>query len=399
MTRYESRIPFFLIWRFITRSNKWTLGLTIFLMAVAFINLVFITSLFNGIVEGSNDQIINTYVGHVAMTPLESHDSIENVPTVLDAIRHTTGIIGASAQNSVPAEMKYKNKTISREIVAINPNDEKTVTNVATKMVVGAYLSEDDTNGIILGRQIAGGSDVEPGAFHGVQVGDTITLVVGGAAREFIVRGIFNTKFATTDSRAFITAQAYAVINPNSVDQATKIIIRIDKKGNEDKAIIALQANTTGGTFSPWQDSAGLMKSVSSSFLSINVLMTFVGFLIAAVTIFIVIYIDIMNKKRQIGILRAIGIKAWIIRLTYVLQTSVYSFAGVLIGTALFYTAIVPYFIAHPFSLPICDAVLVVNPADFIIRAEAVMLVAIVSGLIPAIFVTRMKILNTILGK
>lgn len=399
MTRYESRIPFFLIWRFITRSNKWTLSLTIFLMAVAFINLVFITSLFNGIVEGSNDQIINTYVGHVAMTPPENHDTIDNVPTALDTIRNTPGIVGASAQNTVPAEMKYKNKTISREIVAINPSDEKTVTNVATKMVAGAYLSENDTNGIILGRQIAGGADVEPGAFDNVQVGDTMTLMVRGAATDFVIRGIFDTKFMTTDSRAFITTKAYAAINPGSVDQATKIIIRIDKKGNEDKAIVALQANNVAGTFSPWQDSAGLMKSVSSSFLSINVLMTFVGFLIAAVTIFIVIYIDIMNKKRQIGILRAIGIKSWIIRLTYVLQTSVYSFAGVLIGTALFYAAIVPYFIAHPFSLPICDAVLVVNPADFIFRGEAVMLVAIASGLIPAFIVTRMKILNTILGK
>lgn len=399
MTRYESRIPFFLIWRFITRSNKWTLGLTIFLMAVAFINLVFITSLFNGIVEGSNDQIINTYVGHVAMTPPENHDTIENVPIVLDAIRNTTGIVGASAQNTVPAEMKYKNKTISREIVAINPNDEKTVTNIATKMVAGAYLSENDVNGIILGRQIAGGLDVEPGAFDGVQVGDTMTLIVRGTAIDFIIRGIFDTKFATTDSRAFIAAQAFAAINPSSVDQATKIVIRIDKKGNEDKAIVALQANNIAGTFNPWQDSAGLMKSVSSSFLSINVLMTFVGFLIAAVTIFIVIYIDIMNKKRQIGILRAIGIKAWIIRITYVLQTSVYSFVGVLVGTALFFLAIVPYFKAHPFVLPICDAVLVVNPADFIIRAESVIFVAIASGLIPVIIVTRMKILNTILGK
>jgi len=33
--RTEAKIPFYLIWRFIMRSNKWTLGLTIFLMGVA----------------------------------------------------------------------------------------------------------------------------------------------------------------------------------------------------------------------------------------------------------------------------------------------------------------------------------------------------------------------------
>jgi putative ABC transport system permease protein len=141
------------------------------------------------------------------------------------------------------------------------------------------------------------------------------------------------------------------------------------------------------------------MKSVTKSFRSINVLMSFVGLLIAAVTIFIVIYIDILNRKRQIGILRAIGIHAWIIRATYVLQSSVYALAGVIFGSAIFFAAIVPYFAAHPFSLPLCDAVLVINPLDFSVRAETVVLLAIVSGLIPTVLVTRMQILDAVIGK
>jgi putative ABC transport system permease protein len=268
-------------------------------------------------------------------------------------------------------------------------------------MMSGEYLDADDANGIIIGRQIAGGVDVESDfySFHGAQVGEAVKLTVGGVSKDFIIRGIFYTKFINTDQRAFITQAALESMLPPVAGKATQIIVKTTKTGQEDKVIAALEAAGITGKFGTWQDAAGLMKSVTKSFLSINVLMTFVGILIAAVTIFIVIYIDISNKRRQIGIMRAIGIKPYIIRTTYILQTVVYSVAGVALGTALFFGVLVPYFNWHPFALPICDAVLKIDSVDFIARMETVFLVAIGAGLIPAFTVTRMKILNAILGK
>ncbi len=401
MKRNELKIPFFLIWRFITRSNKWTLSLTIFLMAIAFINLVFITSLFNGIVDGSNNQIINALTGHVIVNPLTNQDYIGNASNVVATIRRTTNVVGASAQTQVSATLHYKTLHLSRPILAINPNDEKTVSDISTHMIEGKYLSANDTDGVMIGIQVAGGPDVELNStsFKGAHVGETLELIMPTGTKTFTIRGIFNTKFVNADSRIFVSEAALKELAPTLTDKATSILVRINKTGREDATIAALKANGVQGTFDTWHDAAGLIKSVTKSFLSINVIISFVGILIAAITIFIVIYIDITNKKRQIGILRAIGIKPWIIRMAYVLQSAVYSFAGVLVGTALFFGIIVPYFQIHPFVLPICDAVLVINPTDYILRAEAIMLVALISGLIPAIFVTRMKILNAILGK
>lgn len=127
--------------------------------------------------------------------------------------------------------------------------------------------------------------------------------------------------------------------------------------------------------------------------------MTFVGILIAAVTVFIVIYVDIVNKRKQIGILRAIGIKPYIIISSYVILSAVYSVIGVLIGSAVFYFILVPYFGAHPFSLPICDATLVLSKTDYIARAEMIMWVSVISGLIPSAIITRTKMLDAILGR
>jgi putative ABC transport system permease protein len=186
---------------------------------------------------------------------------------------------------------------------------------------------------------------------------------------------------------------------PTLDHKATSIVITIDKKGNEQKVIDLLKTKNIAASFYSWEEASGLMASVADSFLSINVILSFVGILIAAITIFIVIYIDLVNKKQQIGILRAIGIRPYIIRAAYVIQSALYSVSGVILGTAIFYGILVPYFNVHPFVLPIGDATLIVNPADFTFRAEAIMWVAVFAGLIPSILITRIKILDAIKGK
>jgi putative ABC transport system permease protein len=121
--------------------------------------------------------------------------------------------------------------------------------------------------------------------------------------------------------------------------------------------------------------------------------------MIAAVTIIIIIYVTIINKRKEIGILRAIGIKPYIIVFSYVILSAIYAFIGIIVGTAIFFWILVPYFQVHPFVLPICDAVLVLNGPDYLVRAEAIMWVSIFGGLVPAVIVTRAKMLNAILGK
>jgi putative ABC transport system permease protein len=227
-------------------------------------------------------------------------------------------------------------------------------------------------------------------------VGEAVQLSLGGVARTFHIRGIFKTRFLTADLRAFIPRGALERLDPQARDRATTIIIRAARAGQEPELIEALRREGVAGTFGTWQDNAGIMRSVTKSFASINVLLSFVGLLIAAVTIFIVIYIDVMNRKQQIGILRALGIKAWIVRVTYMLKSAAYACSGLAIGLALFFAALVPWFRAHPFSLPICDAVLLVDARDLLLRAFAVVAVAMLSGLIPAVLATRMGILDAI---
>jgi putative ABC transport system permease protein len=397
--KFEWRIPFFLIARHLWRGSKWTLALIIFLMAIAFINLVFVSSLFNGIIDSSDRKTIETYTGNVSIYPLVGDDFITNTKDTLNKIRATDGVVAATAHYVIPASMEWNKIKASHSLAAINPDDEKKVTTVWSNMQEGRYLSANDRDGIILGTQVAGADESGLYTFKGIKTGDKVKISVGQVSKEFTVRGIFYTNSMQTDYQTFITERGLQSIAPALKGKAGAILIKIDKTGNEAAVIDRLRAHGVRGKILQWKDLAGLMKSVTKSFVSIDVLLSLVGTLIAAVTIFIVIYIDVNNKRQQIGILRALGVRPYLIQAVYVLQSAIYSFFGVILGVAMFFALLVPYFQAHPFALPIGDATLLVNYPTFILRAEIILIVAVLSGLIPAIMVTRMNMLDEIRGK
>jgi len=394
-------IPFFLMSRQLRSGNKWTLSLTIFLIAVAFVNLIFVSALFNGIITGSNEQIVRTITGDVFLTPPDGQETFTNAATLVDKVNTKSGVAAASSEMAVPGNLRYGNVKGSWTILAVKPSDQARVTNLCDSIERGTCLTDDDADGILLGRQLAGGAGVEMDSFslHGVEVGAKIDLLIGAnVVKTFTIRGIVNSKFMDADQRAFITKTGLASFQPTLADQATMVIIRAAEGVSAEQLQETLVNADLSATAHLWEDAAGLMKSVTGSFTSINVLLSTVAVLIAAITIFIVIYIDIINKRQQIGILRAIGVSPHAIRAQYVLQSALYAVAGVLLGLGLFYAIVVPYFQAHPFVLPIGDMTMLADPADFSIRIGSIIAVAIGSGLVPAFFVTRMKLLKAIWG-
>jgi putative ABC transport system permease protein len=396
----SKRIPFFLIIRHIRHTNKWTLALIIFLMAIAFINLLFINSLFNGVIESNENQLINTRTGNITVTPVKGAEFITNPAKLVKSLDGTAGVKAAAPEVLVPGAIQFDGQRGNFDVTAIDPGQEKKATTVAQKMVSGSYLSGSDTNGIILGRTIAGKKE-DPTDFapKGIKVGDTVSVITDGAAHPFTVRGVFDTKFNGTDDRAFITNAALKNLALGLQGKANLVVVRTDKRGIEGQVVARMKSAGVGETLRTWQQAAGAVREITNSFVTINALMTIVGFFIAAVTVFIIIYVDVTHKRQEIGILRAIGVRSPLVVATYVLQAAIYSFFGVAVGTILFFAILVPYFQAFPFKIPIGDVTLSIVPWDYLFRAGAVVFVGMLSGLIPAVIGTRRPILDDILNR
>src|SRR3989344_6411013 len=81
------RVGWFLAYRQIKRSGKWTTGLIIFIMVLTFLNLVVVSGLLVGLISGSFKQFRESYSGEVLITSASGRDYIENSPALINFLK------------------------------------------------------------------------------------------------------------------------------------------------------------------------------------------------------------------------------------------------------------------------------------------------------------------------
>ena len=145
-----------------------------------------------------------------------------------------------------------------------------------------------------------------------------------------------------------------------------------------------------------WEDYAGIVHSMTASFRIIEVIMDTVNLLVAGITIFIVTYIDVANRKRQIGIQRAIGITPASITLSYLIRALFYAFIAMALAVLIYIYGVIPLEAHFPFHFPFGNVYLRVIPSVMVRTALTLFGVSILSALIPVYGVMKVKIIDAI---
>src|SRR6185295_15628837 len=84
-----------------------------------------------------------------------------------------------------------------------------------------------------------------------------------------------------------------------------------------------------------------------------------IGIAVASITIFIVIFINAVTRRKYIGIMKGIGISERAIEISYIIQSIFYAVLGGLLGMIIVYALLVPFFDAYPLNFPFSDGILV----------------------------------------
>ena len=91
-----------------------------------------------------------------------------------------------------------------------------------------------------------------------------------------------------------------------------------------------------------------------------NILGTFIGsigIVVASITIFIIVFINALSRRQQIGILKGIGIERNAIQIAYVIQAAFYALVGSLLGALITYGILIGYFERNPIQFPFSDGI------------------------------------------
>lgn len=396
----------FLAYKTIVRGSKGTLIMTILIMTLAYVNLIFISSIFGGIVEAINEQYINNLYGNIVITPANDKIYIENKQT--SSINNIPGIVASSAHYINDALISYDENNDGNniqqgkwKIKSINVEDEKRVTAISNSIIAGEYLNDGDRDKIVIGKEIAGGhgGDLDYLSLGGVLIGDKIDVKFSNnIKRTYTIKGIFSTKNNQADQIAFVTKKEMeSVLGVQNL--SSEIIIKTIEKGQEKQYIEPIrQSGFHDEEIRTWEQLTGFTSSASKSFTMISIILGAIGTAVAGITIFIIIFVSIVNKRRQIGILKAIGMKESTIILSFVMQAVFYAIIGILLGISIILFVIRPFFIDNPLDFPVGWVSLKITFDIIKISNISLMVAALIGGFIPAFRGTRESILDAIWG-
>jgi len=387
----------------IKRGNIGVILLIIIILTIISLNSLFIPGLLQGLISGANSQLRNTYSSDIIVESSTAQPLLSNVDSLINKIDAIDGVAGAAPINVIGAQFVFGTQRTDADVYSVQPDMENQVFTINKSMIEGTYLSPGDTDQIILGVQLAGASkpnlDLYARSLLTVRAGDVVNVIYGdGLQKSYTVKGIFYTEFLQTDIEAFVTQTEMEKINPLTKNAASSIHVKVKSDSDIPDVINKINGIQSGFKILKWEDYAGIVRSLTDSFNIINVILNVINLLIAGITVFIVTYIDVVNRKRQIGVQRAIGITPGSITLSYLMRAVFYSVTAIVLAILLFAFVVAPLETRYPFYFPFGAVYLVIGPADNLRMTVIVISVSLLASFLPVRGIMKMKIMDAIWG-
>jgi len=414
--KVDLRVGAFLAKRDIKQANKWTTSLIVFVMTLTFLNLVVVSGILVGLIQGSIEADKRYSSGDILITPFLNKAFIDHTPEVVAAVKTLPDFAAVAVRytGSARVESNYRTTIKPSELrdgagatlLGIDPENEEAFSGISKFVIEGSFIDMNDTDSIVIGKNLLYKyTPIEAPGFQtlkDVSVGSRIKITVGAVSKEYFVKGIISSKVDAFDtSVVMVDAEARKLIGRTDVNaNQVAVILRPEA----DPMVAKSQLIQTGiGEYGRVQthDEAlpKFLKDIQNTFAILGNAISAIGLVVASITIFIVIFVNAITRRRYIGILKGIGIAPRAISISYILQSIFYAVAGAAVGMVVVFALLKPFFEANPIDFPFSDGILVATIPGTFSRAFILLVATMVAGYIPARIVIRQNTLNAILGR
>lgn len=410
------RVGFLLGLRQIKRANVWTTALIIFIMMLTFLNLVGVSGILVGLIEGSVKANREQYTGNVLLSTPKGENFIENSNSIIATLNTIPEVSAYTTRflDSGNVEANYRTRrdpnalrdSIGAQIAGIDPLAEDKVAGLSKYVVEGEYLKPGDEQYVLVGKNMIQRftSDFGEGfdTLDDIFPGTKIRITSGDKTREYIVKGIVSSKVDQTSFRIFMTDSEFIRFFDRTSLNVNEIAV-IAKPGISEDGLKDMFIKSGFSKTAKVQTSneaiPQFLVNIKVAFALLGNIIGGIGIIVASITIFIIIFINAVTRRKYIGILKAIGIEARSIKWAYIIQSIFYAVSGAVLGLMVLYGLMVPAFNAHPIDFPFSDGILVAPIADVMFKFALLLIVTLIAGYIPASMIIRKNTLDSILGR
>jgi len=399
------KVAGFLAYTSVTKGNSWVILLTILILVLVSLNLLFVPSLLNGLNKSANSVFVRFFSGNIIIESNQDNYLINRVKHLIPEIEGIPGVRAATPRGYTGGKISYQNNQINTNIYGIDPEKDQSVFDTSKYLIEGSYLKASDHDQILMGIEIAGADKTDISLYarslKNVHAGDQVTVEYNnGISKTYTVKGIFSTDFYQTDLQVFVSSSELEDINPKFQNAANTIHVKTAEGADLSAITKSISGLKEDIKIYTWQDYAGgIISSMTQSFDIIKTILRLVNTLVAGFTIYIITFIDVANRRRQIGIQRAIGISPFSISYAYILRALFYSLVAITISGLVFnFYGLLPPEARFSFHFPFGVAYLIPDIRDTLNTAFLLLGVSVLAAVIPVAGVLRSKLIDIIWG-
>ena len=285
--------------------------------------LIVVISIMTGFDIEIKEKIIGTY-SHMILLREGGIKDIEEVTGILDKNEH---VVASSPFMDEAAFLKYKGGAVGILLRGLDEKKEPFVSNVKEYIDGGELLFGE--NGIVMGSELLKALRLKKGA----EV--TLFSPYAGGRRKFIIVGTFTSGRYDYDANMVFTSlkNAKELFGKTAV---SGIGIRVDNEFNVNKIKLTLQKEFRYPFIvKSWMDlDKNLMRALAIEKKMMFIILGLI-ILVACFNIASSLIMQVLEKTKDIGILRAIGARQGDIRMIFVFLGFLIGFIGVFFGGVL----------------------------------------------------------------
>ena len=375
-------------------KSKGLFFLIVISMGVAFCAMITTASVLQGFSNMLGEGAIG-WLGDVVIHPVKGDLTIKNIDNIKKELNNISEIKNYSVRSYASIALKYEDIFYQPyKTMGFNVFDEEKVSLLKDYLIEGRFIDKSKADEIVIGRQLAAALEGDGYGKKRVSAGTDVYVVTqSGAMQKYKIVGIIDGK--NFISNWLIIFDKDKLEKLDNGQKNSEISIKLNNIEDIEKVKKEIQDKNLGVNVYTWEEQSGYITDILSAVSFITMLLN--GLVVATVFVLvsIIIFINILQKRRQIGILKSMGTSNKFVTGVYLFETLIYFIFSSIIGIGMFFL-INLYANAYPISMLIGDFKTVFD-IKIIETSFIVMFLASFGGtLIPARMASKIQIADVI---